>query len=209
MSPDWVNAVNAYSTLTIAVFTVFLFLGVLVQLRTGRDNERAWLTVLPGIWSPELYPKIKPEARPDGDYRPAIHLFPAIMRNIGRTPARLTETGFRYVLLTSLADLPIKPTYKNISRENGHLLFSDEEQWAHIRLTDGSDEGLLSEEQVMGIRNGSIFLYAYGFVAYRDAYDRRHRTRFGFVYNFPKGLSGNIEKPGFKRAGPKSYNEAT
>src|SRR6266478_3547072 len=43
--PEWVNFLNAISTAVIAVFTVGLFLGVIKQITTSRNIERAWVMV--------------------------------------------------------------------------------------------------------------------------------------------------------------------
>jgi hypothetical protein len=42
-SHDWIDKVNAFSTLIIAVFTILLFFGVARQISTSRDIERAWV----------------------------------------------------------------------------------------------------------------------------------------------------------------------
>ncbi len=40
---DWIDAVNASSTVVIALFTVAMFFVVRYQLRASKDIERAWV----------------------------------------------------------------------------------------------------------------------------------------------------------------------
>src|SRR5208283_5583196 len=44
---NWIDRVNAFSTLVIAVFTVLLFFAVKWQTGTTRDTERAWVIATP------------------------------------------------------------------------------------------------------------------------------------------------------------------
>jgi hypothetical protein len=68
---------------------------------------------------------------------------------------------------------------------------------------------ILSEQEVLSIKNADRFLYAHGFVKYKDAFQNTREMRFGYVYHFPQGGRVSIEKTGFQRAGPEAYNRAT
>jgi hypothetical protein len=43
LAHDWIDYLNGFSTAVIAVFTILLFIGVVLQIRTSRAIERAWV----------------------------------------------------------------------------------------------------------------------------------------------------------------------
>jgi hypothetical protein len=65
----------------------------------------------------------------------------------------------------------------------------------------------LTAQQVQAINNGDLFLWAYGFVAYRDTLgtDKEYLTRFCYCYIVPP-LS---QEAMFYLAGPNQYNDIT
>jgi hypothetical protein len=182
------------------------------QAATAKNSERAWITVRPAIWSPELHARWEQsdQVPKDGKLEPFVHMFPAIIRNVGKTPAKIDEIAMQYELLDSLSELSAVPNYKNRIPQDGYLLVPDEENGVQTILTDRTGgAGMLTKEQVAAINAQKSFLYAFGSVVYRDVYERRWETQVGYVYNFPQGGWINFEKASFKKAGPSSYNKAT
>ena len=50
------------------------------------------------------------------------------------------------------------------------------------------EERMLSHEQITAIKQRTLSLYFYGFIAYRDFVGDDHELRFCYVYRFPTGL---------------------
>ncbi len=196
---DWAKYVNASSTLVIAVFTVLLFLAVIWQTSTNRDNERAWVIVTPKSWSPSLVKAVEGVTFP-------INFFEASYENVGRTPARIIETALRYIIIDKLENLPLEPDYGMVVNL-GEMLLVPRDSFPQVRPLEPSP--LLMPQQAAEIEQGKKLLYAYGFVAYRDVYRRRRETRCGYLYFFAEGQWRNIFPPRFQRGGPPAYNRAT
>ncbi len=181
------------------------------QAATDKNSERAWITIQPAILSPELRAiwEQSDQVSKDGRLEPFVHMFPAIIRNVGSTPAKIDEIAMRYELLDSLSELKEVPNYENKIPQNGYLLVPNEESVVQTILTDRTGGGgMLTKQQVAAINTQKSFLYAYGFVAYRDVYERHCETQVGYVYNFPQDGWINFEKASFKKDGPSAYNKA-
>jgi hypothetical protein len=174
-------------------------------------NERAWITVLPYIWSPEFYPLWEEgdpvPANPMGMH-PVVHQFPAKIKNVGKTPAIIDGVAMRYVRIASLSSLSTEPDYGEISPWNGYFLIPDDDETA-IAGNLSHNSGMMSMAEVAEVRRQDAFLYAYGTVKYRDVYESQHETRFGYLYHSPQGGAINFEKATFRRGGPEAYNRTT
>src|SRR5258708_30101221 len=164
-SHDWIDRLNALSTSIIAVFTVLLFIGLILQIRTARDTERAWISARPAILSPQLR-----SIWEQGDPLPAlpgwVHLFPVRFLNSGNSPARIDEISIRYVLLESLSALRVPPEYGQPIPQNGFVLVPRERTVFSVPLTTGTDSGMLQRWQLANVQNAVFFLYRYEFLPY-------------------------------------------
>jgi hypothetical protein len=211
---DWMDKLNwALGAALVVVAAIGVCIGI-NSLHAARDSaraallnaqavmaaERAWITVLPYIWSPDLYPlwETGDPVPASGMMNPIIHSFPAKIRNVGRTPAKIDQIGTRYVHLQDHPTfLPAEPDYGKLENQHGYLLISDDEIMVNAHLS--SNSGFLTKRAVSDIRNGVSYLYAFGVVKYRDTYDGPHETRFGFIYHFPQGGMINFEKAAFRK----------
>ena len=149
-------------------------------------------------------------------------MFHARIQNAGNSIAQIDEVSVSYCYIEgSLSRLPEIPVFDPVSPQHGYLLIPKDEYWVHERLKNfdtnataessskGTETGLLRKNQIAAIEQRKDFLYAYGFVKYRDVFGKNRETRFGYVYNFPEWYEIDAGQPRFKHAGPKEYNEAT
>jgi len=170
--------------------------------------ERAWTSVRPMVREPELYSV--PEVG-DPITQTFRNVFAVSVKNVGRTPALVTKSVLLYVRVDDLSQLAAEPAYTepDIQIHDGLLLFPDGEPIGRVAFLQ--PEAILSKAQVAAIQNKEGFVYAYGFIEYRDAFECPrcpHRTQFGYVYNFPQGGEPQVLK-GFMPGGPDSYNKST
>ena len=173
------------------------------------NAERAWIRVLPHVWSPTLFPVWEQgDPIPPEGIKLVLHNFPAQIKNVGNTPAIVDETAFKYILSkVEPSQLPPEPDYGEFVPGNGDIIVSGNEWLADVGLSDG---GALSKEQVKDIRTSKLWLYVYGIVRYRDVLrGDSHETRVGYVYHFPQGGMVNVEKDAFRPGGPPAYNRTT
>jgi hypothetical protein len=191
----------------------------LAQANHIAASERAWIEVLPYIWSPDFYPRWEQgDPVPEGPVgiAPICHLFQAQIKNVGRTAARIEGISVRYVRSSMKPDqVDSEPDYGEITREDFFLLPNTELQ---VTATLSPERGTLTKSQIKDIKNGSQFLFAYGIIAYRDVYDGSHETRFGYAYRSPEThyilKDGKVDpisfgKAAFAHGGPAAYNRVT
>jgi hypothetical protein len=163
------------------------------QVRTMKNSERAWI-----MGSPEFNNFTKP---PDpGEYV----LYPASFKNFGRTPAKVIEAGISLKTIKSLKNMPPTPVY--VTGEVlplGNLLVP-EDSFALAALPL-----VISKQEYWEIMNRELFLYAHGFVKYRDVFGKKRETRFCHYYlvPFPGGLV--VEGFGTYTEAPSKYSKAT
>jgi hypothetical protein len=197
----WTERINAISTVVIAVFAVVTAIAVGLQVKTARNSERAWIIVTPKNWNPPL-----------ASYDPAIggviplNVFEPAIKNVGRTPAKIMEIATKYERLERMEDLPNEPNYGQTGRFDGMILVPQDSMGQRYILTPS---GSMTVQERYAVQNGHAFLYAYGFVAYKDAFGKSRYTRWGYKYDFPQGGMVSIHQPSFQRGGPPKYNEAT
>jgi len=122
-SPEWVLVIVGCIT---AIFIAWQSLETRNAARAGQKAaeaalanakaiigaERSWITVLPYIWSPTLYPRWEagdpiPES---GVLSPVFHKLPVQIKNTGRTPAKIDELRMFYI------HTPQHPTFQNMER---------------------------------------------------------------------------------------------
>lgn len=171
------------------------------------NGDRAWISVIPAIEAPDLHP-LWEQGDPLPATNPFHHGFPVIIRNVGKTPARIEKVYIQYVLLQHRPNvLPDDPAYIDPLKEQSFLLVPNEETPVLTLLS--KPQGVLTKADISGIYSQCSFLYGYGIVKYKDVYGSEHETRFGYVYHFPQGGLVGIEKTGYRRAGPEAYNRQT
>ncbi len=205
---QWTDKVNAYSTLAIAFFTVVSACILCVQISTARRTDRAWVIVNPIEYAPPL--GFVREAQLGNIKNRLIgadekNLFQCSIKNTGNTPARLLEISLSYKLATNQKDIPRRPDYGERSNLNSLVLVKDDSIGYETVL---EPRDILTWDETESVRNRKTFLYAYGLVTYKDAFNRKHETRFGYLYHFPQG--GDRRKAQFMREElPTPYNTAT
>jgi hypothetical protein len=184
------------------------------------DSERPWVVVRPYIPSPQFFPLWeKGDPIPQGDMGtwPISHLFPAQVKNVGRTPARIESYALDYVR-TQIhpSELPDEPAYHNVVTQD-ILIVPDDEMAVTTALAP--ERGTLTKAQLAEIEKRREFLFAYGFVKYRhgDGSGPEYETRFGYIYDVSPTYAvmkeGKIEelsfqKATFNRGGKPAYNKA-
>lgn len=131
-----------------------------------------------------------------------------LITNVGKTPALVLRSCLVYVHIPKLEMLPEEPEYFAPLTYDGNILPPNGKPIGHI--VDLRPDAHLSEFEVRAIQNRNAFLYIYGFVEYSDTVGGQnvYVTRFGYVYNFPKGTEPEF-LVGLIPAGPKAYNQAT
>jgi hypothetical protein len=184
---DWA----AVAAVVVAVLSMIF---VWQQVRVMRNSERAWMT-----GDPEFNIFTKP---PD----PAgCILYPASFRNCGRSPARISEAGLSLKkALGSLTNIPKNPSYekREIILVNRLLVPND-----LFALT--APPTPLSVEEYQSLRERKLFLYAHGFVKYRDIFGKKRETRFCHYYRIPEAGGALVEGFSTFIDAPRNYNKAT
>lgn len=184
---DWV----AVASVTIAILSmIFVWQQVLVM----RNSERAWVT-----GDPEFNIFTKP---PDpGD----VILYPASFKNCGRTPAQIGEAGLSLKkVLGSLESIPRNPSYEQRELVSVNRLLVPNDLFA---LT--APPIPLSVEEYRSLRDRKLFLYAHGFVKYRDIFGKKRETRFCHYYRIPTPDGALVEGFSTFIGAPRSYNKTT
>ena len=125
------------------------------------------------------------------------------LSNTGKSPAWILSSKARMMIVNSEKDLPTEPDYG--------------EQWDYpdgIPLNCGNvrpeqvfiDSNEITPEQLAKIKRGELFIVFYGFVKYRDVFNRVRETRYCLFWREPIGINS---KGSFSYGGPKSYNKQT
>lgn len=155
-------------------------------------SERAWIMVDTG--------EIPDDFEPDPNALQYMELRP-IVRNCGKTIARIKMISVRAHAVTKPTDLPVDPEYRGS---------------VDLALLPLPPAAVIQPAKVMvdlrdfiGYREGRSLLYIYGFVDYQVLDIEERKTRFCFKYVVPGGFSGM--KRGFYIATdvPKKYTQST
>ena len=161
----------AYFNKILATVAVLQFLALIFQawmlrrtVNTSRASERAYVTMsheAPGVvFETEglSYLIIK-------------------IKNYGRTPAKVTDTLLKPVILPPGEKLPPKPNYirdrENLESPKAFLVCDD-----YFFVTEYFD----NKEQFLAIQEGTAILYLIGYVDYVDAFNKRHRGGYARKY---------------------------
>lgn len=191
------TGIIAVATLLYAVVTGYLWKATKqsadaakVSSETLINIERAWVQVDVG--------KIL-EFIPDPNKVEILWIWPTV-RNVGRTPARITRLSARQHQVPSADGLPLVPQYQNDKAVDFILPPKMPVQTMMVGV---------AAADFIKIKRGDSFLYLYGFVDYLDAGNTTRQTRFCFRYNVPHGFDPLAE--GFYPATtvPEAYTKCT
>ena len=163
--------------------------------------ERAWLF----FWY-EKFAHVNYQDRTIGE-RELAHHFNWHCENAGKTPAFVITIWCRLIEIKSLDHLPTKPDYsmsKEVVYEGDPLRPGDKTEWFTASL-ESTETNCAFDAVEKRHRSRQSFLYAYGFVRYRDVFGRLQIARFGVVYESEPEL--NFEMDHWRVAGPAAYNE--
>jgi hypothetical protein len=144
---------------------------------------------------------------PEAENGVLSHCFQWTFKNCGTSPAFIEKISSRFVVIKSLNEFPPEPRYlqpREVLCEPEPLL---PDQPSKPGVYSPVESANSFEELDASLRRKECFLYAYGFVRYRDIYQREHETRFGLVYE--SAPTPSIERDGFRLAGPAAYNRYT
>jgi hypothetical protein len=187
--PEWLNI---GLTATYTVLTVGALIAVYRQNRSIQRIERA---ILIPVWENMVH--LNPESK-----KGPSHSFEWNFVNCGKTPAFIDEIVGHMILVDSIDALPPNPKYGKPVPYLGDPIIH-QEKMKNERYSPMKDEREFSIIEAE-YRSGKKVLFAYGFVRYRDIFDRKHETRFGLQYKaWPEF---NHEYDGFVVGGPKKYN---
>jgi hypothetical protein len=171
---DWIDTVNACSTIVIALFTVAMFLVVRGQLRASKDIERSW--VMPTLEQEHGSPRLLDEnATRDGDgkitfMRPIANLL-LTLKNSGRSPVWVKHLHARLVLVDSEDSLPKKP---QLNDEDSFGWFPPpftEQEYLEFQLADKVTSKPPFKDKCV----------IYGKVTYLDIFRQERFSTFGYV----------------------------
>jgi hypothetical protein len=178
-----------------ATFTGFMCWLIYKQTQTTKELERAWISV---------------EVRHDTEASKHLTNFiggsavslECLIRNRGRTPARLTKCKVVQESLAEGITLPENPDYGTNMKNMDQMLLSPD---------DTIQEAFHAEADKLSFfeRNEGNF-YVYGVVYYLDAFGTERYTRFCYISWFP--LTSDllsISELFFRRGSLRAYNKGT
>lgn len=189
---DWVDWVNAFSTMVIALFTILLFFAVIWQTRTTKSIERAW--VLAEIGNLPDIP-VKP------DTMAILCVMPTFI-NSGRTVARTKRVALRQHQIPKPGKLPVEPEYKG--ETNLELILPPGKP---IQMVSGNLS--ITPQEYLKVAQGEVFLHVYGFVDYLDVGNVERQTRFCFIYHAPHGADPTPHGFYTDLNAPQAYTKCT
>jgi hypothetical protein len=153
-----VGALQLVAMVIQSIFLCLAFRETRASVEVMVNAERAWVTVLPYVWSPEFYPLWEQgdpiPVNPMGMH-PVMHQFPAKIKNVGKTPAKIEELAIRYVRIPNLATLKSEPDYGEISLQNGYFLIPNDDEIAMTGILS-PNAGMMSK--VLAIIRKRLFL---------------------------------------------------
>ena len=192
---DRVDYINASSTAVIAVFTILLFVGVILQVRTSRAIERAWVMAEvehdPDKWS-DKKPHVLEGSGTSGNST-AIYAV-LTCRNAGRTPAWIEETVAKFELVTELPEEPDLGGAEYVQTTTIPLGMGDGDAFPHTQRIPWVP--IAEGHQTLG-----QLAVIYGRVTYRDIFNKKRITTFGYKIR-PHGRLERLE-------GRPKYNHNT
>jgi hypothetical protein len=149
----WVAGLILVITAGIGVYLARQTLKVIQgQLGAIVNAERAWVVATPVERTPPLI-----YISNTGDQPPpqAKMAFAVYIKNLGKTPARISKSALVYERVGSLAQLPAEPKYKNVTVHKGWIMVPDGEPFGHLAfLTPNS---ILVEVEAQAVANREAF----------------------------------------------------
>ena len=130
-----------------------------------------------------------------------LYILPAA-KNYGRTEARITAGRAKLLNVPKGEQLPTDPDYGAAGFQivDTEILLPPEAIVQPFRLG-------ISNLDFKPIYEGRSTIWIYGFIDYRDIYDRPHQSRFCFLYHVPGGF--NPGPAGWYGGGPPLYSRCT
>jgi hypothetical protein len=155
------------------------------------NSSRAWILVDPGV--------IPDDFEPDPNLIAFLEIRP-IIKNYGKTPAKITRMGISQVNLPTNDKLPPEPTDQHV--QSADIVLPPDLPIQPLKL-------MIAQTDFIEVRRGDPLLYVHGFVDYVDLGDRPRTSRFCFIYNVPSGFTSL--KRGFYIPGnvPPAYTKCT
>lgn len=136
------------------------------------SSERAWMIGSPNMRELDSYPEFGGKL-----------LYVCNLKNAGRTPARILQTGLAFRTANSVGDIPKTPIYKKEGEVSSFnkLLLLPEDSFASTTIA------MVTREEYLAVKDPEkrLMLYAYGFVKYLDVFDKSHETCFCHYYHVP------------------------
>lgn len=173
------------------------FIMVYKQTKAFRQSERAWMIVNP------IFEKL---ASPPVGQNQNL-LYPVSIKNCGKTPATIVEAGVAFRKIDSLSHIPKVPLFEKteITSLNALLLVPQDS----FLLTAPEVTWTREEYGAVHRHPAELFLYAYGFVKYLDAFGKPHESWFCHHYYVSEPQDPDIR--GFQRyvKAPAIYSKAT
>ena len=168
---DWIDAVNACSTLVIALFTVAMFYVVRNQLRASKDIERSW--VMPKLARDPLNSMLLCEGT-SASYGKIVSVTTTAfvqlkLKNDGRSPVWIKHLRARLVLVDSVDKLPKKPELSEADNQNWYPPPFNEKEEVRLQLTGNGSQ--VAKEKVV----------VYGKITYLDIFRQERFSTFGYV----------------------------
>lgn len=170
---DWIDAVNASSTIVIALFTVAMFFVVRHQLRASKDIERSW--VMPKLEKEAINGAIPLSEKTTSDetgnvisVRTTATLL-LTLKNEGRSPVWVKHFRARLIFVDSMEDLPEKPELSN----------DDDQNWYPPPF--GDKESVRFKVTGNGSQVAKAKCVVYGKITYRDIFRQERFSTFGYV----------------------------
>jgi len=170
------------------------------QVRVLVNEQRPWLLVSLPPSASEMVAKFVPEPTTLS----FLYVYP-VVRNYGKTIARITLSKAKLLVLADGQKLPADPDYEG----SGFNTIGASALLPPDTATQALQPGI-SNFDFMPIYERKSTLWLYGFVDYldiNDINDRPHQSRFCFEYRAPGGFNPNPE--GFYISGPEAYNRCT
>lgn len=168
---DWIDAVNACSTVVIALFTAAMFWIVRNQLRASKDIERPW--VMPKLARDPLSSMLLCEGTSASHGKTISVTTTAFVlltiKNDGRSPVWIKYLRARLVLVDSVEKLPKKPELSEVDNQNWYPPPFNEQEEARLQLTGNGSQ--VAKEKVV----------VYGKITYLDIFRQERSSTFGYV----------------------------
>lgn len=117
-------------------------------------------------------------------------------KNHGRTPATVLETSLEWTIANAL---PLDPTYKPLAASSGTIVRPEGSGLVKV----GDYDITFSDQQSDALRNGTLKLWAFGFIRCRDLLGGEHVL--GFCGRWQRGSERLNTPHSFVEDGPNAY----